>query len=355
VDKAQILDNQEQIKGIDRKGMLETVAEIPEMLLDAASLSNKISVPAFDGIRHIVFAGMGGSAISGDIASDLLRDKVKLPFSVNRSYRIPSFVDQATLFFAVSYSGNTEETLAATGEAAKRGAKIVCVTSGGKLKDIAEKKGYPLCAVPTGFQPRAALPYLLIPILKVLGELGFPVGGDEEIAETVRLLQKLKKDCGPSAPLRSNPAKQLAAKLPGKIPMVFAVAESSASAGLRLKTQLNENSKVTAVFNIFPELNHNEIVNLSALKHGGHNFCLVFLRSEGDHERVAKRMEITKSLIGTELGGVNEIWAKGKSAFCKILSLIYFGDLVSVYLALLQGVDPTEVEIITRLKRELAR
>ena len=127
------------------------------------------------------------------------------------------------------------------------------------------------------------------------------------------------------------------------------------AAGLRLKTQFNENSKITALFNVFPELNHNEIVSLSVLNRSKHNFSLIFLRDEGDHERTKKRMEITKSLIGMQLGGVSEIWSSGKSAMERILSLIYFADFLSVYLAILQGIDPTPVEVIGRLKKELMR
>jgi glucose/mannose-6-phosphate isomerase len=209
--------------------------------------------------------------------------------------------------------------------------------------------------LPAGYQPRAALPYLLIPVLKALEEIGAVAGVQDEIKRSADLLRKLRGEYGAERPLRSNPAKQLAKKLKDKIPVIFASRATTEAAGLRLKTQFNENSKVTALLSLFPELNHNEIVNLSTLKREEHNFSLILLRDEGDFERTKKRMEVTKSLLGTQLGGVNEIVAQGKSALERILSLIYFGDFLSVYLAILRDTDPTPVEVITRLKKELMR
>ena len=351
----QDLDNLEKINEVDKSGMLSVVAETPEMLLKAYDRSQKTSLPKLKKIKQVVIAGMGGSAIAGDIVAGLLLDKAQVPVYVNRDYGIPSFVGSETLFFALSYSGDTEETLSAVKEAARAKAKIVCVASGGKLKELAESKLYPLYLIPSGYQPRAALPYLLVPVLRGLEELGIISSFQEELNKAVGTLQKLRGEYGASKPLRGNPVKQLAKKLLGKIPLIFAGQRSAAAAGLRLKTQFNENSKVTALFNVFPELNHNEIVNLSVLNRSEHNFSLIFLRDEGDHERTKKRMEITKSLIGMQLGGVSEIWSSGKAAMERNLSLIYFGDFLSVYLAFLQGIDPTPVEVIARLKKELMR
>jgi glucose/mannose-6-phosphate isomerase len=177
----------------------------------------------------------------------------------------------------------------------------------------------------------------------------------EEMSKAVELLQKLRGEWVSSKPARGNPVKQLAKKLVGKVPFILACRATTEAAGLRLKTQFNENSKTTAFFNVFPEMNHNEIVSLSSGKRGEHNFSLILLRDEGDNERNKKRMEITKSLIGNQVGGASEISSQGKTALSRLLSLIYFGDLLSVYLAVLKGVDPTPVEVIARLKKELLR
>lgn len=331
--------------------MLDVVANMPEMLLGALERSKDISLPKTENIKQVVFAGMGGSAISGDIVADLLRDKINIPVYVNRGYKLPNFVNKQTLVIAISYSGNTEETLAAVEEASGRGAKIICITSGGKLKD----KGCPIVLVPPGYQPRAALPYLLIAALKVLESAGLPSVNDNDIKQAVSILQKLRKEAGPEVSERSNTLKQLAKKMLGKVPIILAAFGTTAAAGLRLKTQLNENSKVTALYNLFPEMNHNEIVNLAELKNGSHDFCLIFLRDEDEDRRIVKRMDITKSLIGAKFGGAKELFTKGKTKIAKILSLIYLGDLLSVYLAEAKGIDPEQVEVITKLKRELSR
>lgn len=349
------LDNLEKIKEIDGSGMLSVVEQTPEMFLEAYELSQKTSLRKIKKVREAVVAGMGGSAIAGNIVSDLLLGRSAVPIHVNRGYKLPAFAGKETLVFALSYSGNTEETLSAVKEANRCGAKVVCITSGGKLKEIAESNKYPIFLIPSGYEPRAALPYLLVPLLKSLEEIGIVSGLLDGIKKSVELLRKLRGEYGADKPLRANPVKQLAKKLLGRVPIIFASQGTTEAVGLRVKTQFNENSKVTALFNVFPELNHNEIVNLSALNREEHNFCLLFLRHEGDHERIKKRMEVTKSLIGMQLGGVNEIYAQGKSDLDRVLSLIYFGDFLSIYLAVLGGVDPTPVEVISRLKKELMR
>lgn len=354
MDSHEILENSENLKELDRGGMLEAVAGMPDMIPDAVQRAQSVSLPKMRKVRQLVVSGMGGSAIAGDVLLDLLSDRAELPLYVNRDYQVPAFVGEGTLFFALSYSGDTEETLSALKAAAKRKAKIICLTSGGKLREIAESNKYPLYLIPAGYQPRAALAYLLVPLLLSLERLGLISGIKENLEESIALLQRLKNAYGMDASLRANPAKQLAKKLCGRLPLVFATGETRA-AGLRLKTQFNENSKVTALFNLFPELNHNEIVNLSTLKREEHQFSLILLRDEGDSERNKKRMDITKSLIGNQLGGVNEVSSQGKSHLARLLSLIYFGDFVSVYLAVLRGVDPSQVDVISRLKKELLR
>jgi len=355
VDRFGILDNDVAFNKIDKGGMLQVVAKTPELLREAFAVEPQGSLPKTKRLTQIVVSGMGGSAIAGDITANLLRPKASLPVYVNRDYGTPAFVGSETLFFALSYSGNTEETLSAVSEAQNKGAKVVCVTSGGKLQEFAKKNNLPLFLIPAGYQPRAALPYLLIPILKSLAQLGLLTNLAKDFDESVALLKKLSKSFGLQNPLKENSVKQLAKKLLNKIPIVLAGSKTTSSAGFRLKTQFNENSKVTALFNVFPEMNHNEIVNLSVLKRQHHNFALVLLRDDGDSERVKKRIEITKSLLGVQLGGVSEICAQGRSALARLLSLVYFGDFLSCYLAVLGGADPTPVDVITRLKKELKR
>ena len=355
MSKAEFIDNEELLKKIDRSGMLSAVSQTPEMLLQAERISAGVSLPRPGKISQVLVAGMGGSAIAGDILSDLFLKKAAVPLQTMRNYNLPGFVGPETLLFALSYSGDTEEVLSVVREAEGRKAKIICVTSGGKLKEIAENKRYPLFLIPGGYQPRAALPYLLIPLIVCLGKFEVVPLLSEELKETVALLRRLQEEYGFHRPLRSNPAKQLAKKLAGKIPFIFGCAGTTGAAALRMKTQFNENGKVTAIINLFPELDHNELVNISFLKRDNHNFSLIVLRDEEDSERMRKRIEITKSLITRQLGGAIEIVSQGRSPLARSMSLIFFGDYVSVYLALQQQIDPTPVDVISRLKKELTR
>ena len=353
--EVELLDRAGEIAKIDRSGMLSVVSQTPEMLFQAEKFSAGVSLPKLKKIDQIIVSGMGGSAIAGDVAADLFFKKTKVPILTNRSYTLPEFAGSETLLFALSYSGDTEETLSVVKEAERRKAAVICITSGGKLKEIAESKKYPLFLIPTGYQPRAALPYLLIPLIISLEKMGIFPSISDEVKEVIALLQKLREEYGLQKPLRSNSVKQLAKKLVGKIPLIFGSVGTTGSAALRLKNQFNENSKVAAILSLFPELNHNEIVSLSTLRRDDHNFAWIVFRDESDNERVKKRIEITKSLIGRQLGGVNEIVTQGKSPLARILSSILFGDYLSVYLAILRGVDPTPVEVISRLKKELMR
>ena len=353
--EVELLDSEEQIAKVDRSGMLAVVGQLPEMVEQAERYSAGVDLPKAEAIRQILVLGMGGSAISGDIFSDLYLRKIKYPIVVNRSHSLPEFVDKGTLVFALSYSGNTEEVISAVKEAEKRDTRVICITSGGKLKEIAAGRNYPLFLIPTGYQPRSALPLLLIPLLSSLETMGIIPPAGAEIKEAALVLRKMKDEIGPGKPARNNTAKQLAKKMAGKIPVIFGVTGTTASAALRLKNQISENSKLTSVLNNFPELNHNEIVNLSNRSREEHNFVWLVFRDEADGERVKKGIEIIKSLLGKQMGGVNEIVSYGKSPIARALSLIFFGDYLSVYLAIQRGVDPTPVDIIGRLKKEIMR
>lgn len=351
----ELLDQTETWARLDPSGMLGVVEQMPEILQQAERFSAGVTLAKPKKYSQVICLGMGGSAIAGDIIADLYSRKVRVTFQVNRNYYLPLSVGPETLIIALSYSGETEETLTAVKEAEKAGATIICICSGGKLKELAENKRYPVFLVPGGYQPRAALPFLLISLLSALAKSEVISPPFEEIREAIVLLGKVKEEYSRARPTRTNPAKQLAKKLAGKIPVIFGTTGVTAAVARRFKTQLNENSKQTAIASDFPELDHNEIVNLATLKREESNFALIVLRDEGESERVKKRIEITKSLLVRQLGGVVEIVSQGKSPLARLLSLIYFNDLVTVYLALVRGIDPTPVEVITRLKKEMQR
>ena len=337
-----------QIKEIDNSDMLNILLDFPQQWEEARRIGNGLSLPDYSGVKNIVIAGMGGSAIGGDLLQSYLSNELKLPLFVNRNYTLPRFVNDTTLVVTVSYSGNTEETLSIYKYAKEVKAKIVAISSGGTLSELCCHDGFPVATIPGGLPPRTALGYLFLPALIVFQKLGLIQGKQDEIEETFILLKRLSSEYAPASP--ENQPYKLALELKGKIPLVYQ-SEALGAVGLRWKTQLNENSKILAYTVNFPEMNHNEIVGWEG-KHivSLNNFKPLILRDKEESERIVRRINITKSLIGGEL---KEIWSRGESLLARLFSLIYYGDFVSFYLAILAGVDPTPVEPIDILKREL--
>jgi len=349
------LDDREVFGRVDKNEMLSLIEKLPQMLEEGWAAAEGTPIRGPEKIGGLVISGMGGSAISGDIAATLLRGIAKFPVSVNRNYTLPAFVGKDTLLITLSYSGNTEETISSFKEALSRGASIISVTSGGEIAELCAKNKIPVIRIPKGLPPRAALGYLLSPVLYILYKLGIAPEMKNDLESAVKLLKQLAKKRGQSSPLRDNEVKQLAVKLSGKLPVLAGSDGTTGVAALRWKTQFNENSKETVVYAVFPELNHNDMVNFSFLKPGQHSYCMVLLRDEGDIERMKKRIEITKSLVSGYVGGITEVWSQGDSMLERLMSLIQFGDLLSVYIAILKGIDPTPVDIIEKLKKELQR
>lgn len=356
--KLSILDDPEKAKMIDRVDMMGIVESFPDQCQEAVELAKTAELDALKGIEtetsSILVLGMGGSGVSGDLVRTLLEGKLKVPVQVNKNYGIPRFAREDTLVFALSYSGNTEETLSGLDEAIKRGCKIICVTSGGEMAEKAEARGIPMVSIPSGIQPRAALGYLFFPILVTLQRLGFSTVEEKEIGETIRLLKAKSGNYGFNTPTEDNVAKALAARLYHMLPVVYGFSGLTDMVAFRWKCQFNENTKIPAIWNTFPELNHNETVSWELLETVSENFALILLRDRDESPQIKRRIEITRELIEEKFGGVEVLWAEGVSRLAKMLSLIYLGDFVSVYLALLYEIDPSPVERINILKKRLA-
>ncbi|HHV63118.1 MAG TPA: bifunctional phosphoglucose/phosphomannose isomerase [Firmicutes bacterium] len=349
------LDDVEAMKKADPRGMLGFIQGLPEQCQEAWEIASRVDVPGgFAAARNIVVAGLGGSAIGGDLLRTLVASELNIPVVVSRDYELPGFVDRDSLVVASSYSGNTEETISSYLAARAKGAKILCITSGGKLAELAADDGVPVIKIPGTLVPRAALGYLFIPMIVVLGKLGLIRDKAGDLAEAVDVLAELRRVLGPESPEHVNQSKRLAAKMLNKIPVIYGSSGWPGTAALRWKCQINENSKTYAVSNIFPEMNHNETVGWGAPGDIAGQLYVVLLRDKGDHPRVQKRMEITKSLMSSA-SGIDEVWSTGKSELARLLSLIYVGDFASAYLAFLYGVDPTPVAAIDYLKGELAK
>ena len=339
-----------QIKEIDNSDMLNILLDFPQQWEEAGRIGREYPSPRYRGLKNIVITGMGGSAIGGDILQSYLNNELELPIFVNRDYALPRFVDDTTLVIAVSYSGNTEETLSAYKHAKEVRAKIVAVSSGGTLSELCRQDRFPVAVIPPGLPPRTALGYLFLPTLITFQKMGLIQDKQDEIEETLILLKKLSSEYAPASP--ENQPYKLALKLKGKIPIVYQ-GEALRAVGLRWKTQINENSKVLAYAVNFPEMNHNEIVGWEG-KHIAplNDFKSLILRDKGENKRIVRRIDITRSLIGGEF---EEIWSQGESLLARLFSLVYYGDFLSFYLAILTKVDPTPVEPIDILKRELAK
>lgn len=350
-----MLDNIERLKKLDPQKMMSLIYNLPEQCQDAIKIAKQAVVGwRFSGISNIVITGMGGSAISGDLLRMFLTETAGIPIFVNRDYVVPKFVDERTLVIASSYSGNTEETLSAYEDAKQKGAKLAAITTGGKLKEKASKDGIPLIIIPPGLSPRAAIGYSFMPLLVFVQHLGVFTRADEQINDAINTLLEAREVLNPDVPAAKNPAKTLAKRIYGRLPIIYASTRTTEAIALRWKGQISENAKSPAYFNVFPELNHNEIVGWALPEEVLKMFVVVILRDDQDHERIKKRIEITKELINNKAGGIAEIWADGNSSLARMFYLIMFGDYVSLYLAFLNGVDPTPVKAIDLLKKKLA-
>lgn len=350
-----VLDDLQLLRKRDPEGMLETLAGLPEQCEAAWRLGKEAELPDIAGVpSHVVIAGMGGSAIGGDLVRILAGKDARVPITVSREYQLPSFVDQKCLVFLISYSGNTEETLSSYDDAKKRGASRIAVTTGGKLAALAHADGVPVVEVPSGLPPRSAIGYLFLPVLVILQRVGV-FSESIDVGELVTRLRELRSQLKPTSPSAENPAKQLASRFYGKIPVIYGASGTTEVVAVRWKGQFNENSKCLAYCNVFPELNHNEIVGYEAPEELLRSLELVFLREKSDHPRVQARMEITKKILRDRVSGVSEYWGEGDSFLTRLFSLIYLGDYTSVYLALLYGINPKPVAVIDYLKKELAK
>ncbi|MFQ5584240.1 MAG: bifunctional phosphoglucose/phosphomannose isomerase [Calditrichia bacterium] len=308
-----------------------------------------------DGVRNFVFAGMGGSAISSDLFISYAREELKYPAFVNRDYSIPSFVDEGTLFIATSYSGNTEETLTAVRSAAQAGARIIGISSGGALKEFCSQKNYLHLKVPAGLPPRQALGYLFFPLLFLFQHFNFISKKEDEIHETYYLLKDLISRYSPDLSVGDNLPNHIAQTLFHAVPVIYTASPYLAALPVRWRNQFNENSKMMAFSNIFPELNHNEIMGWEGPAEVNRVFRVIILRDVEESPRNKQRLKITKKILRGNNVSILEVFAEGKSRLARLFSLIATGDWASYYLAMLNEVEPIKIDSIDLLKNELSK
>ena len=316
-------------------------------------LDYKFNPPKVAGdYQNVVYAGMGGSALAALLSQTW--PGYKIPFEVCRQYHIPAYVSEKTLFIASSYSGNTEETLSALAEAEAKGAQVVIIAGGGKLADIAEQKQYPILVLPKAEQPRYAYLYNLNALVTILeaARMVDAEGAEGQMRQAADFLKSIVADWLPTAPTKDNPAKQLAMELAGKSVVVYG-GPLMAPAAYKWKISFNENAKNVAWWNEFPEFNHNEFIGWSS--HPIQKpYAVVDLISSFEHERVQKRFEVTEKLLSGKKPAAHMVQAQGATLLEQLLWTVAFSDFTSIYLALLNNVNPTPVELVEKFKKELA-
>jgi glucose/mannose-6-phosphate isomerase len=343
----------------DPSGMYTRIYNFPKQILEAWDIGEKVDISSLNrSYSNIVVVGMGGSAIGGDIIKSLGYNELPIPLLVIRDYNLPKFVNENTLLIAVSYSGDTEESLNICEEGLDRKAKVIVIGSGGKLIELAREKKITSIVIPNGFQPRAALGYTFIPLLSVLSRLGFLHINGVEIKNASSLLEKLREEeLKDEVPKEGNISKKIADKLYRHLPIIYAPNEYFGVIAYRWKCQINENSKAFSVWNNFPELNHNEIIGWEGRDEILKQNVVIFLRDTKEIDRIKLRIRYMKDFISSiiEEDNIIEVWSRGETLLERFLSLIYIGDFVSFYLAIKRGVDPTPVKSISGLKEFLGR
>lgn len=350
---ALVLDQEEEIEKYDRSGMISIVSRFDEQLADALQIIRSTEVPRYRDIDHILVCGLGGSAIGGELLSAYLGNDLGKPLFLNRNYQVPGFVSNKTLAIVCSYSGNTEETLTAFEQVTDAGAQIACIAAGGVLAGLAVDRGCPLVSVPVGYAPRAAFGFAFVAMLRILARAGLISDRLSEVEESIDWVRRRIRIYGVESPMKENPAKRLATRLYGRIPVIYGSQGRLAPIARRWAAQISENAKQLAFYNQLPEMNHNEIVGWEHPATWLPGLVPVFLRDHQDHPRIQARTEITRDLFEGKVEGVVECWSDGSKWLERMWTLILFGDFASAYLALLNREDPTPVDIIEDFKARL--
>ncbi len=325
---------------------MKTLVEgFTKQLQEALEIADKAILTKKNNIQNIVVTGLGGSGIGGTILSEIIQAECPVPVIVNKDYFLADFVNANSLVVISSYSGNTEETISAMHQAITKKAQIICVTSGGKIQEIAKEHGFDTIVIPGGHPPRSCIGYSLVQLLKIVQFNGL-VKTDllKQVENSIELLDKEKSSIKLEATL-------VAKTLFGKLPVLYSLGSCEGTV-VRFRQQINENSKMLCWHHTLPEMNHNELVGWTEKNDA---LAVVTFHTSFDYERTVKRYEICKTLFQKYSASVTDIVAKGDSKLEQFFYLINIGDWISCYLADLKQIDAVEVDVITNLKNELAK
>jgi glucose/mannose-6-phosphate isomerase len=337
---------------LDSQGMLDAAARLPEQMMDAVERARGLdNLPDREEIQHVVVLGMGGSAIAGEVLQGAAGPYLPVPVLVFRGYNVPAFVDETSLVFAISFSGNTEETIEAVSEAALQGARIVAVTQGGELARRAEAWDAPIVSVADDIpQPRAGIGALTVPLMVVLEEIGLFPGAmhwiDLAVDQLTTRRDRLARPGGQG--------EELARRIGRTMPIIYGSGDLGSAAAHRWKTQMNENAKIPAFWNTQPELCHNEICGWG--QHGDltrQAMTIVNLRHDFEHPQVMERFRLVNDLVAEVVADVLEVQAEGEGELAQLLDLVMVGDFASTHMALQEGIDPGPVPVLVEIKNAL--
>lgn len=341
------LDDLKYIHERDAQDALGVVSKQSQQL----TYTYDVQLPALEGIQNVVLAGMGGSALAASYIHSW--PGLKLPFEIVRDYQVPAYVGPQTLFIASSYSGNTEETVSAFEQAQSRGAKIVVTAGGGKLEQLANAQRFPLFVMPKAEQPRYAVWYNFVALIAIFKAYNLLASDnvDEELAAAAQFLDQSVPAWAPTVPTASNPAKQLAQELMGKSVVIYA-GPKLAPAAYKWKISCNENAKNVAWWNQYSEFNHNEFIGWTS--HPTQKpYAIIDLRSPLEGDRINKRFEVSDQLLSGQRPAAEVVQAQGQTLFQQLVWTSVYGDFVTIYLALLNGLNPAPVDLVEKLKTML--
>lgn len=345
----------ETIRSFDTQEMARAIGSSPDQLRDGLARATDALVSATlpKDVRNVVVGGLGGSAIGGDLVRSYLADDLRVPMQIARGYELPMYVGKDTLLIVSSYSGNTEESLSMLRAALDLGLRPVCISSGGAVSDIARAQDLALITLPTGFQPRAALAYSLVAVLKTLEHAGLTASQTDTVLAGAEFIEGLHRTWGLESLGGENLALDLAHALHQRIPVIYSGCSLLDTVNYRWRGQIQENAKQLAFGSTLPEMNHNEIeawgVSTSTAP-----WSAIFLRSPQDeHPRIAQRFEFLRSVLESNGIAVRSVEAFGETRMERMFSLLTLADWVSYYLAILNQVDPTAIPVMTRLKQSL--
>lgn len=353
------IDNLEEILELDKKRVLSSVESLAEQCQQAWDEVSRLKVKDdYRGIENIVVVGMGGSALGAELVKAVYADRLKVPLEIIRGYHLPRYVDSKTLVLLSSYSGETEEVLAAGKEAEEMGARIMAIFSGGELERVAREKGYDSYKIvpnhnPCG-QPRMALGYSVMGILGLMELAGVIKVSDEEIDGIIALVERIGKECGVGVFGDDNPAKRVARRLEGRVLMVLGAEHLSGNPKIFCNS-INENAKIPAFPYLLPEANHHLMEGLKKPETNKDNLMFLLLGSDRYAEEIKKRIAVTKKVI--EKNGISmvDIKAEGKSRLEEAFYLLAMGGWVIFYLAMLYGIDPSLIPWVDYFKEEMKK